>query len=158
MPETLPTHTTTTATQQLPDAVLEFTAAINRGDVDGAVAQLAPGALHVGRVSSYRADGVKLLFEMLLQVFPDLQLDVRAVKVDGNRVVSRVVASGTHTGSFLGKPATGEPMVWQSLDIAEIDPDVDEELGHGRILGRVWDVWGDPELWRKIGFIPAAMC
>ena len=156
MPDTLPTQTITT--QEAPRAVLAFAAAINRGDVDGAVAQLAPDARHVGRLSNYRPEGVKLLFEMLLGVFPDLQLDVRVVKVDGNRVVSRVVATGTHTGSFLGKPATGEPMVWRSHDIAEIDPEVDDELGHGRILGRVWDVWGDPELWRKIGFIPAAMC
>jgi predicted ester cyclase len=147
-----------TSTRDLPRAVHEFVAALNRGDLDGAVAQLAPDALHVGRVSNYRPEGVRLLFDLLLQVLPDLRLDIRAAKVEGNRVVSRVVATGTHTGSFLGKPATGNPMVWESLDVAEIETEADEELGYGRITKRVWDVWGDPELWRQIGFIPAAMC
>lgn len=147
-----------TTKHEAPRAVLAFAAAINRGDVDGAVAQLTHDALHVGRVSNYRPEGVRLLFELLLEVLPDLRLDVRAVKVDGSRVVSRVVATGTHTGSFLGKPATGNPMAWESLDIAEIDTEVDDELGYGLIVKRVWDVWGDPELWKQIGFIPAAMC
>jgi predicted ester cyclase len=139
-------------------AVHEFAAAINRGDLDSAVEQLTPDALHVGRVSNYRREGVRLLFDLLLDVLPDLQLDVRSTKIDGNRVISRIVATGTHTGSFLGKPATGNPMVWESIDIAEIESEPVAELGYGRISGRVWDVWGDPELWRQIGFIPAAMC
>lgn len=144
--------------QDVARAVHEFAAAINRGDVDAAVAQLAPDALHHGRVSNYRPEGVRVLFTMLLEVFPDLRLDIHNVKVDGNRVVSRIAATGTHAGSFLGKPATGEPMAWQSVDIAEVETEFKAGASHGRIVKRFWDVWGDPELWKKIGFIPAVMC
>lgn len=157
MPESLLTNPQTATPAEvagkadLTTPVREFVAAINRKDVDGATAQLAPSALHHGRVSNYRPDGVNVLFTMLLDVFPDLQLDIATVKVEGNRVMSRIAATGTHTGSFLGKPATGEPMAWTSVDIAEISTD-------GRILKRFWDIWGDPELWKKIGFIPAIMC
>lgn len=135
-------------------AVHAFVAAVNRGDLDDAIGQLAPGALHHGRVSNYRPEGVRLLFSMLRDVFPDLQMTIGDQQIDGHRVISRIVATGTHTGSFLGKPATGEPMVWQSVDIAEIETDA----ACGRIVKRYWDVWGDPALWTKIGFIPAAMC
>lgn len=132
--------------------VIEFAEALNRGDVDAAVEQLAPDALHHGRVSNYRPEGVRVLFGMLRGVFPDLRLDIRDLEVEGNRVVSRVVATGTHTGSFLGKPATGRPVVWESVDIAEIDTE------RGLIAGRVWNLWSDETLWRDIGFVPALMC
>lgn len=140
-----------TARDDLARPVEQFVAAINAGDTDGAVALLAPDSLHHGRVSNYRPDGVRVLFEMLRTVLPDLQLDIRELKVEGERVVSRIVGTGTHTGSFLGKPPTGQPLAWESVDIAEIGPD-------GLIVGRWWDIWGDPSLWRQIGFTPALMC
>jgi steroid delta-isomerase-like uncharacterized protein len=131
--------------------VNEFVEAVNRGDVDAAVAVLAPTALHHGKVSNYRPEGVGVLFRMLRDVFPDLRLDVRDQRVEGRRVVTRIVATGTHTGTFLGKPATGRPVAWQTLDIAEVGDD-------GLIAGRFWDIWGDPTLWKEIGFTPALMC
>jgi predicted ester cyclase len=132
--------------------VLAFVEAINCGDIDEAVRHLAPGALHHGRVSSYRPAGVHTLFGMLREVFPDLHLDVRETSTSGNRVRSRVAATGTHTGSFLGKEPTMQPVAWESVDFAEVDED------RGLILGRHWDLWSDPALWRKIGFVPAVMC
>jgi predicted ester cyclase len=143
-----------------------FVDAVNRRDLDAAIDQLAADALHYGRVSNYRPDGVRLLFNVLLTVFPDLRLDVLEQRVDGQRVTSRIIATGTHTGSFLGKPATGKPVAWQSIDVAEIGKvDVAEmDKFHGadtsnwKILKRFWDLWSDPSLWRDIGFIPAVMC
>jgi steroid delta-isomerase-like uncharacterized protein len=128
-----------------------FFEAVNAGDIDAGVAALAPGSLHHGKVSNYRPEGVGVLFTMLREVFPDLRLDVREQRVDGRRVVSRVVATGTHTGTFLGRPASGRPVAWQSIDIAEVDAE-------GRIARRFWDVWSDATLWKEIGFTPALMC
>lgn len=161
MPESLLTATRAGAhleDREVAHAVNAFVEAVNRGDLDGAVAQLAPQSLHHGRVSNYRPGGVRLLFAMLRDVFPDLQLTVVDQRVEGHRVVSRIVATGTHTGAFLGKPATGEPMVWESVDIAEIDTDFETDATYGKILKRFWDLWGDPTIWKKIGFIPAVMC
>jgi predicted ester cyclase len=100
-----------------------FFDAINDGNTAAAVELLDPSCLHHGRVSNYRPEGVRVLFELLRSVFPDLQLDVREQRVKGRRVVSRIVATATHTGSFLGKPATGRPLAWQSTDIAEVGDD-----------------------------------
>jgi len=143
------THTPTETDLAWP--VEEFIAAVNRGDVEAAVGLLADDSLHHGRVSNYRPDGVGVLFRMLRQVFPDLQLDIRELEVKGDRVVSRIVGTGTHTGSFLGKPPTGRPIAWESVDVAQIGAD-------GLIANRWWDLWGDPAMWREIGFTPALMC
>jgi predicted ester cyclase len=136
--------------------VVEFVAAINRGDLDAAIAQLTPDHLHHGRVSNYRPEGVRVLFTLLRSVMPDLRLDIREMTVDGTRVVTRIVGTGVHTGSYLGKEPTGRPVAWQSVDIAEITPGLREN--DWRISERFWDLFNDPSLWQEIGFIPAIMC
>lgn len=138
--------------------VLAFVDAINRGDVDGAITELAPDALHFGRISNYRPEGVRVLFTLLREVFPDLRLNIRELSVDGNRVTSRIVATGTHTGSFVGKPATGRSVTWQSVDVAEVGEHEGADASYWKILKRFWDLWNDPNLWHEIGFIPAIMC
>lgn len=107
--------------------VVEFVRAVNDGDLDTAVAQLAPGAVHRARACDYTPDRVRMVFTMLRQVFPDLHLEIRKQEVRGNRVVSHVTATGSHLGSYLGRPPTGETVVWQSVDVAEVGPD------HGRV-------------------------
>jgi predicted ester cyclase len=134
--------------------VVEFLEAINRGDVDAAVERLAPDALHHGRISNYHPEGVRVLFGLLRTVFPDVRFDIREMRIDGNRVITRIVATGTHTGSYLGKPPTGRPVVWESIDISEVD----DSGPAPRIIRRHWDLWGDPALWEEIGFTPAMMC
>jgi predicted ester cyclase len=157
MSQTLLTPTTEAHpdSKDLARPVVAFVEAVNRGDLDDAVDQLAPDALHHGKVSNYRPDGVRVLFGMLRTVFPDLRLHIAESRTEGQRVVSRIVATATHTGSFLGKPPTGRPIVWESIDIAEVEP---SPAGEGRIARRFWDLWGDPTIWREIGFTPALMC
>jgi predicted ester cyclase len=45
--------------------------------------------------------------EGLLDAFPDIQVEVEATSADGNHVVVRWRARGTHLGAGLGLPATG---------------------------------------------------
>jgi predicted ester cyclase len=163
MSEVLLTHTpgedeARASLDELTRPVVAFVDAVNRGDLEAAVDELAPDALHYGRVSNYRPEGVRVLFGMLRTVFPDLRLDIRDLAVDGNRVTTRIVATGTHTGSFLGKPATGQPVAWQSVDVAEVGELDGADGSYWKILRRFWDLWGDPSLWRDIGFVPAIMC
>lgn len=135
--------------------VVNFLAAVNSGDLDAAVSWLASDAVHHGRISNYRPEGVKVLFALMRGVLPDLRLELRDVRVDGDRVISRVVGTGTHTGSYLGKRPTGRPIVWESVDIARIGRTTD---GTTTIKERHWDVFNDPYAWQEIGFIPAIMC
>jgi predicted ester cyclase len=132
--------------------VVAFIRAVNARNLNGALALLAPTAIHRTRAADYSPDGSRRMFAMLCQVFPDLRLDIRDQRVDGDRVVSHVVAGGTHAGGFLGRPASGEWITWRSVDVAEVDP------GRGRVLGRRWDLWNSPELYRPLGHLPGGGC
>jgi predicted ester cyclase len=153
---------------RLAGPVLGFLDAINRGDLDRALGWLTPDALHQGRVSNYTPEGVRVLFGMVREAFPDVRFDVRDIRVEGRRVITRIAATGTHTGTVFGREPTGRPVAWQSVDIAEIVDSAqvveveragDADVTHAfRVFRRQWDLWNDPEMWKEIGFIPAIMC
>jgi steroid delta-isomerase-like uncharacterized protein len=46
----------------------------------------------------------------LVTGFPDLTIQIDDLIGEGDKVVWRITASGTHTGSFQGVPATGKPV------------------------------------------------
>ena len=52
-------------------------------------------------------DGIRGLWEVFLAGFPDLHSTVLDTISEGNKVVLRWRIEGTHTGEFLGVPATG---------------------------------------------------
>jgi steroid delta-isomerase-like uncharacterized protein len=52
--------------------------------------------------------GMKKFYSALWGAFPDLTIHVDELVGEGDKVVWRVTASGTHTGSFQGIPATGK--------------------------------------------------
>jgi len=51
----------------------------------------------------------------LLEAFPDLHVTVEATAADGDNVVVRWNATGTHRGSGLGIEATGAPVVFRGM-------------------------------------------
>src|SRR5215213_4873761 len=51
--------------------------------------------------------------------FSDLRCDVGDLVAEGDRVAWSVRATGTHSGEFLGIPATGRPVDFESLNIGE---------------------------------------
>src|ERR1700753_1476535 len=48
---------------------------------------------------------------------PDIVITMEDLVVAGDRVVGRFVYRGTHTGVFMGVPATGNPVEMTSIDI-----------------------------------------
>ncbi|MEV0697317.1 ester cyclase [Saccharopolyspora sp. NPDC050389] len=155
MSQILLTSNDKSATEELTAPVREFIAAVNAGDLPAAVNHLAADSVHHGRISNYRPEGVQVLFRLLRGVLPDLRFEIRDMRVEGDRVVSRIVGTGTHTGSYLNKPPTNRPIAWESVDIATVGRD---QRGDVVILERFWDVFADARAWQEIGFIPAIMC
>lgn len=49
--------------------------------------------------------------------FPDIEIVNEDVIAEGNKVVARSVARGTHTGPLLGIPPTGKPAQIHAIDI-----------------------------------------
>lgn len=65
-------------------------------------------------------EGVKQLFSSLHAAFPDLHIDVEDLIAEGDKVVARVTASGTHQGEFMGIAPTGNRVELSAIDIARI--------------------------------------
>lgn len=55
--------------------------------------------------------------DMVLGAFPDLRAEVEDCFSDGDKVAVRVTFHGTHTGDFLGVPATGRKVSYQSNEL-----------------------------------------
>lgn len=68
-------------------------------------------------------EGVKEFFRMYLAAFPDLRFDAKDVLPSGDKVVARVMVTGTHQGEFMGMPATGKSVDVQLIDIIRFGDD-----------------------------------
>jgi predicted ester cyclase len=67
----------------------------------------------------------------VVEAFPDYHWDLRHLLVDGNWLSARLNDTGTHSGIFLGVPATGRAISVQELAIYRVDS------------GRIVECWGD---------------
>ena len=64
---------------------------------------------------------------------------------EGDKVVTRIVSTGTHTGAFQGIPATGKPI--------RVDGILIERYANGRIVER-WDQFDQLGMLQQLGVIP----
>ena len=62
-------------------------------------------------------DGAKQYVTMLRTAFPDLHFTIEDQIAEGDMVVTRWTARGTHKGSFQGVPATGREIRLMGTDI-----------------------------------------
>jgi steroid delta-isomerase-like uncharacterized protein len=92
-------------------------------------------------------DGVKALVGSYREAFPDLDMKVIEQWADGDTVVTRWTAVGTHQGPLMGFPATGKrgtPVDGVTISKFRGDRIVEDRA--------VWDTLG---LLRQLGIIPA---
>ena len=78
--------------------------------------------------------------------FPDFRADVDMIIAEGNLVMVYGPISGTNTGDFLGRPATGKRSTWTGVAIYRF---TDE----GKIDGR-WQEFDGLKLFTDLGIIP----
>jgi steroid delta-isomerase-like uncharacterized protein len=62
-------------------------------------------------------EGAKQYVTMLRNAFPDLHFTIEDQIAEGDMVVTRWTARGTHKGNFQGLPATGRPIRLMGTDI-----------------------------------------
>ena len=81
-------------------------------------------------------EGVKQLFSSLHAAFSHFHIDVEDMIAEGDKVVARVTASGTHQGEFMGIAPTGNRVTITGIDILRItDGKVVEHWGKFDDLG-----------------------
>lgn len=77
-------------------------------------------------------DGLVYFFkEILHQAFSDITVDIKEMLADGDKVVTRKEITGTHTGTLMGIPATGQTVTLKVIDILAIRE------------GKISDHWGE---------------
>jgi steroid delta-isomerase-like uncharacterized protein len=84
----------------------------NSGDVAALAALdeiLADDFVEHEEVPGFTPDkaGVTEFFSMMHRAFPDISVEVTAMAVDGDQLLTHAVMRGTHRGEFIGIPATG---------------------------------------------------
>jgi steroid delta-isomerase-like uncharacterized protein len=91
-------------------------------------------------------EGVLEFFRMYRQGFPDLRMEPQDILVSGDKVVTRVQATGTHQGEFLGIPATGKGIDVQLIDIVRFNGD--------GLATEHWGVFDALTMMQQLGVVP----
>ena len=91
-------------------------------------------------------EGLKQVFTLLHTAFPDLQIEIEDLIAEGDKVVGRVTARGTHQGEFMGIPPTGKPVSFNAIDVVRI--------AGGKIVER-WSQADNLALLQQLGAVPA---
>jgi predicted ester cyclase len=60
---------------------------------------------------------------MYVAAFPDLRFDTDDILPSGDKGVARVTITGTHTGDFMGMPATGKSVSVSAIDVIRFGDD-----------------------------------
>jgi len=119
----------------------------SRGDL-AVVDEVAASDLviHVSSQEIHGREGAKQYVAALRAAFPDLRFTVEDQIAEGDRVVTRWTARGTHSGKFQGIPGTGR-------EIRLAGTDIDRVVG-----GRVVECWAQLDelgLLRQLGALEA---
>jgi steroid delta-isomerase-like uncharacterized protein len=132
-------------------AVRRFADVTNTHDpqlISKAVDEVFDTNMRAGTQMPIEADGpedVKRVFATLHAAFPDLHISIEDVIAEGDRVVCRERITGTHSGSYMGLPATGKNVAYNEITIAR--------FADGRIV-ETWGVVDMLSLMKQLGAIP----
>ena len=100
---------------------------------------------HLTRRDLHGPEGVKQLVLWFRSFLPDLQISIRDLIAEGDRVVAYFIFSGTDTGGYLDNPPSGNPVEYSAIDIFRVRS--------GRIVER-WGIVDTISMMHQIGAIP----
>ncbi len=109
----------------------------NKGNMDALDDLISTNFVnHTASNPNETRDGFKLRVQMIRTAFPDWEMTADEMLGEGDRVVTRWRARGTHRGSFRGIAATGK-----KIEVTGIA--IDRVLDGKRVEGWVeWDMLG----------------
>jgi steroid delta-isomerase-like uncharacterized protein len=97
--------------------------AFNAGDVDECLARIAPDlVINLAELpgSQHGREAWRQGFEIMQRGFPGLQAQIEDIVAAGDQVAVRLRFRGTHSGEFLGLPATGRAVEYVSHEFYRI--------------------------------------
>jgi len=135
--------------RQMIDRASEAFAAWNRGDAEGAVANMAEDVIWRDVALGMPMQGRQAMLEAsqaYMTAFPDLRLSVSSYTIDGPRLVQEWMSTGTHQGDLMGMAPTGR---WTEI-YGAIVTTCDED---GLVIeGSVY--WNPLAMFRQLGLEP----
>jgi steroid delta-isomerase-like uncharacterized protein len=90
-------------------------------------------------------EGLKALVAMYVGAFPDLKVTSDFQLAEGDKVVMRWTARGTHTGELMGIPATGKRIEMTGISI--------QRIAGGKIVEE-WDESDQMGMMQQLGVVP----
>ena len=90
-------------------------------------------------------EGVKVLTAQLREAFPDFKAVIEDLVAEGDRVVSRMVWTGTQKGEFMGIPPTGKSISVEVIDIVRV--------GGGKFVEH-WGIMDNMTMMQQLGVMP----
>ena len=91
-------------------------------------------------------EGEKELLGSIKESFPDWRWDVEDMLAAEDKVITRYVVRGTHSGEYMGAQPTGKEIAFTGINIVRLEG------------GKVVESWGNSDQldWlRQIGVVPA---
>jgi steroid delta-isomerase-like uncharacterized protein len=122
----------------------------NHGNVDAADELLASDYVYrtPGSPELRGADGYKQLITIYRSAFPDLELTIDDLIGEGEKVVHRFTARGTHRGELMGVAPTGRQIVVEGLIASRFED--------GKVA-EDWEVFDVMGMWQQLGIVPTPM-
>lgn len=99
-----------------------------------------------GGVTVTSREGMREMIAVYVAAFPDIHFTVEDQMSDGDRVVTRWSARGTHHGEFGGVPPTGNAVTFTGITISRLE--------NGRLVEE-WEHFDELSMMRQIGAVPA---
>ena len=90
-------------------------------------------------------DGVRATVSMVKGGISDFELGIQFMLADGDKVAAHWTITGTHSGEFMGVPATGKPIDYYGVSVVRIED------------GKVAEIWGASDglgLMQQLGAFP----
>jgi steroid delta-isomerase-like uncharacterized protein len=127
--------------------VQSFADMINNHDVSTMQEHTAPGHIDHNPGVDDGIEANRGFWTHVFLAFPDLRVVVHDVVAEGDRVAARMEYTAIHEGPFLGLPATGRAVNFQSIDIWRVEDG---------LFAEHWDQINMDDIFRQLGVDPKA--
>lgn len=128
--------------------VRRFFEAFNAGDLDGITAVCDPNIVvhNSGAPDPLNLEGFRGLAGAFLAAFPGGVHTIEDMVIEGDKVVTRVIYRGTHTGDLMGMLPTGKQVAVAAMTI--------DYLANGKIV-ETWRLFDQMAMMQQLGAIPS---
>lgn len=91
-------------------------------------------------------EGTKVFASMFFTAYPNIQLTLEDLVAEGDKIVARWSARGTHNGDLMGIPPTGKEVLITGIAI--------DRFENGKAVEH-WEVFDQLGMMQQLGVIPA---